>query len=306
MWRKKASWALGLVAAVLLAAPATLWAQSDYLDEYIVKVKPEKISDFEVIAKKIADANRRNNGDRFLAMQALYGEPNTYVFVSRRQDYADIDKASDAFMNAVNKTLGKEGADKLFRDFNSCLISSRAELRLRRPDLSSKMPVDAAALNKLVGESRVLRTITLRVRAGHVADFETLIKEVNAHADRNTNTQPVLVSQAIEGERGDTFYITFLRSSLGGFDKNVTLAEILGPEGLAKFEKTVAEISQSSESSIYRFVPELSNPPQEIAEVAADFWQPKTMVASAARLKAKAPTGESPSAAANPKEKPRQ
>jgi len=278
---KRAMWALAVI--VCLAMPARLQAQGNYLDVSVVKVKPEKIADFEAIAKRIADVNRRGNGDHWVAMGTVYGETNTYIFTSRRQDYAGADTGNDAFMNAMNKAYGKEGAQKVLHDVNNCLISWRNELRVRRPDLSSKMPSDAQALNKMVGESRVLRTIAIHVRPGRIADFETLMKEINSRADKNANTQPVLVSQAIEGGHGDTFYITFFRTSLGGFDHNATLKDIMGEEGLAKLEKTIAEVSAGSESAIYRFSPELSNPPEEIAEVAADFWHPKAVMAAGAK-----------------------
>lgn len=163
------------------------------------------------------------------------------------------------------------------------------------------MPSDAQSLNKLVGESRVLRTIAVHVRAGRIADFEALMKEINSRADHNANTQPVLVSQMIEGGHGNTFYITFFRGSLGGFDRNATLKDIMGEEGLAKLEKTIAETEAGSESAIYRLSPEMSNPPQEIAEVASDFWQPKAVMAAASKPKAAStktpevkPTSEKP------------
>jgi hypothetical protein len=288
-WRK-ALWAAGFLAGVLLAA-ASLRAQGNYLDVYIAKVKPEKAADAETIAKKIADANRNNNGDHVLAMETLYGEGYTYVFVTQRQDYADVDKGNDSFMGALNKAFGKQGAEKVFSDWNSCLVSSHSELRLRRPDLSSKMPKDPQSFAKLVGESRVLRTISVHVRPGHLGDFEALLKDVNAHADRNPDTRPVLISQLVEGGQGDTFYISFLRSSLAGMDKEPTLKDILGEEGLAKFEKSIAETAAGSQSAIYRFRPDMSYPPQEISDVAADYWQPKPAIAATAKPKAKTSSG---------------
>lgn len=313
LWRK-GLWALGLLSAILLAMPAPLSAQSayqGYLDYFIVQVKLEKAADFEAIGKKIADINRRNNGDTWLAMGTVYGDTTSYVFVSRRQDYAEIDKGNEAFMGALHKALGKEGTDKLMRDLNNCLVSSHSELRMRRPDLSSKAPADAASLNKLIGESRVFRTIAIHVRPGHDADEAALIKEISEHADKNPNTQPVLISQSVEGAKGTTFYVTFLRASLGNFDKEPTLADILGHEGLAKLMKSSEETVSGMESAIYRFMPELSNPPKEIVEVAADFWQPKAMSASAAsKSKPKAATATgveaTPAAAKSkvPKEKP--
>jgi hypothetical protein len=116
-----------------------------------------------------------------------------------------------------------------------------------------------------------------------------MLKAINSHTDTNRKTQPVLVSQAIEGDRGATYYVTFLRTSLGGFDNDVDLKDIMGEEGMAKVMKTFSEVSAGSESAIYRFSPELGNPPDEIVQVAADFWQPKpNMAASVTHSKPKA------------------
>jgi hypothetical protein len=304
-WRR-ALWALALLAAILLAAPAALWAQGQYLDVYIAKVKPEKSADFEAIAKRIADAERRNNGDPAIALVPVYGDNTTYIFISHRQDYADIDKGGDVFMSALHKALGKPGTDKLMQDLNNCLVSSRSEVRMRRPDLSSKVPGDPQAFAKLIGESRVLRTIAVHTRPGHGGEFEALLKEVNAKAEHTANTQTLLVSQVVEGGE-DTYYLTFLRSSLGGFDKNPTLMDILGEEGLAKFEKRIAESVAGVSSAIYRFSAEMSNPPKDIAEAASDFWNPKPMMTSA-KAKPQTTTGEAKTmpAAVKSKEKPQQ
>jgi quinol monooxygenase YgiN len=127
---RRAFWALGVV--VCLAMPVAVQAQGDYLDVYTVKVKPEKVADFNAVAKKMVEANRRYNGDHWLTMETTYGEGDTFVFVSTRQDYADIDKANDAFMNALNKAYGKEAAEKMLHDWESCVASSRTEFRGRR------------------------------------------------------------------------------------------------------------------------------------------------------------------------------
>jgi len=289
---KKAIWALAVVAGLVLAAPAAVRAQGDYLDEYIVKVKPEKVADFTALAKRIANANRRFNGDRWLAMETLYGEGNTYAFVSTRQDYADVDKANDAFMGAMNKAYGKEAADKILQDWNNCIASSRTELRRRRWDLSRKAPTDAAAYAKLVGETRVLRTTAVHVRPGHIADFEALLKEVKEAGEKNSETQTVMVSQVVEGTKGTTFYVTSLRSSLGGFDKNPSARDILGEEGYKSYLKANADFVSGTESTIFHFSPELSNPSEEVAKVAADFWQPKAVTASAKPKPADGKTAE--------------
>jgi hypothetical protein len=90
----------------------------------------------------------------------------------------------------------------------------------------------------------------------------------------------------VEGTKGTTFYVTALRSSLSGFDKNPTNREILGEEGFKKFLKANAEFVSGTESAILHFVPELSSPPEAIAQVAADFWQPKQTMMAAHKAKA--------------------
>jgi hypothetical protein len=297
---RKALWALAVV--VCLAAPVAAQAPGDYLDVFIVKVKPEKLADFQALNKKWADANRRYNGDRWIALEALYGEGNVYQFTSTRKDYADVDQAFEASMQAANKAFGKEAAQKMEQDFMNCLVWSRSELRRRRWDLSRKAPKDAESYAKLIGESRLLRTTAVHIRPGRVDDFEALLKDMKEAGEKNPNTQAVLVSQVIEGAKGTTFYVTTLRSSMGGFDHNPTIREILGDEGYKKFQQVNADAVEMAESTLYRFSPELSNPPEEIAQVASDFWHPKAVMAAASKPKPKSTV--EPAAEKEPVKKP--
>ena len=295
---RKALWAL--IVVVCLAAPVAVRAQGDYLDVFIAKVKPEKVADFQALTKKWVDANRRFNGDRWLASEAVYGEGNVYQFTSTRKDYAEIDKVNEAGMLAANKAFGKDAAQKMGQDWTNCLVWSRTELRHRRWDLSRKAPKDAEAYAKFIGESRLLRSTAVHIRPGRVADFEALMKDVKEAGEKNPDTAPVFVSQVVEGGKGATFYLSTLRSSMGGFDHNPTAKEILGDEGFKKLQQIVAETYETTESTLYRFVPELSNPPDDVAKVASDFWRPKALVVAAAKPR----TAMEPDAAKEAPKKP--
>lgn len=299
---RRALWALAV--AVCLAAPVAVHAQGDYLDVFVVKVKPEKVTDFQNLTKKWIDANRRYNGDRWLALEAVYGEGNVYQFTSIRKDYAEIDKMNEAVMAAVNKAFGKEAAQKMGQDFDSCLVSSRSELRRRRWDLSRKAPKDADAYAKLIGESRFLRTTAVHIRPGHIDEFEALLKHVKEAGEKNPEAQPVFVSQVIEGGKGTVFYVSTLRSSMGGFDHNPTIKEILGEDGYKKFQQINAEAVEIAESTLYRFSPELSNPPDEVAKVAADFWHPKATMTASAKTKTAPKSTMEPVVQKEPAKKP--
>jgi hypothetical protein len=280
---RRALWAFAV--AVCLAAPVAVRAQGEYLDVLTVKVKPEKLADFLALTKRFAEANRKFNGDRWLALQSVYGEANVYQFTSVRKDYADIDKANEAEMLAANKGLGKEGAQKLEQDYNACIVWSRSELRRRRWDLSRKAPQDAEAYAKLIGESRLLRTTAVHIRPGHILDFEALMKDTKEAGEKNPDTATVFVSQVIEGGKGAIFYVSTLRSSMGGFDHNPTTKEILGEEGFKKFQQISADSVEVADSTLYRFDPAISNPPEEVAKVAMDFWHPKAVIVAMAKPK---------------------
>ncbi|HYA26104.1 MAG TPA: hypothetical protein VEF05_18220 [Terriglobales bacterium] len=271
---------LAAFVALCLVIPTVAQSVGDYLDVYIVKVKPEKAADFEALARKIADANRKNHGDQWLAMESVYGENNTYAFVSSRQSYADLDKAQDSFMGAMNKTYGKEMSQKMLNEWNNYIAGARSEFRKRRWDLSRKAPTDPAAYTKFIGSSRVLRTTAVHVKAGKIAEFEALLKDLKEASEKAENTQPVLVSQVIEGGKGTVFYISGLRPGLDGFDKNPSARDILGEEGYKKYLKDVSETVDGTDSMIYRYSAELSSPPEQLIAVAPDFWNPKPVMAA--------------------------
>jgi len=274
-----------VIAVVLLGALVVAQAQQaqeSYLDVFTVQVKPEKRSDFDAVSKKIAAANRQSKGDTWLAMETTYGPGNRVTFISTRNSYGDVEAAMGTFMEALQKTYGRAAVDKMFQDFNQCVLSSRSEIRRRRWDLSSNAPSEPAAFAKLIAESRWLRTNSVHVRPGEAANFETLLKELKAAREKASPPVTTLVSQAVAGQEGTVYYITTPEPSLAGYDAIPPIQQILGEEGYAKFQKTSAEVVSSNEMTINRFLPDLSNAPEQIAAAAPDFWRPKSMAAKAA------------------------
>lgn len=269
-----------LAAALWLSVAVAGQAQEDYLDVFTIKVKPEKRADFDLICKRMADANRRHKDDTWLTLETAYGGGNTVVFVSSRRNYGDVDKAYGAFMGALNKAYGPAAASKVLQDFNNCALASRAEFRRVRWDLSVNPPADGAARNKLVGEARWVHTVIVRVRPGQVLNFEEQLRAMKAAREKAAPQSTTIVSQALVGQQDTVFYIASFRSSLGGFDADPPLSKLMGEEGYEKFLKTVSESVAARETVISRFLPELSNPPEEIVSVAPEFWRPKAAAAA--------------------------
>ena len=270
---RKASVAIFL--ALLLGLAVVGAAQGDYLDVLVVKVEPEKRAAFDATAKKIAEASRRHHGDTWIAMETVYGEQGTVTMISTRRNYADIDQGCELFYAAMNKAYGTAGAAKIFQDFNASTESSRGEVRRRRWDLSANVPSDPAAVMKLIGESRWLRTTMIHIRPGHVLHFEEQLRAVKSAIEKNDPTRPVLVSQSAAGQKGTVFYISWLVKSLSEFDSIPGVPQTLGPEAYQKFLATSAESVEGSETVISHFVPEISNPPEGVVSASPDFWNPK-------------------------------
>jgi hypothetical protein len=276
--------ALGLWAAsvvtMLMSVAAIAQMPEDYLDVYIAKVKPEKRAEFDAINKKMVDANRRNKGDTWIAMETVYGETNTVTFISTRHSYADAEKGSDAFLAALNKAYGQAGAQKLGQDFNNTLISSRGEIRRRRWDLTANPPADPGAMAKMVGEARWVHSIIVHARPGQGPAFEALIRDINDAAHRTNEPNTPLISQVDTGGQGGTYYVSWLMKSLSDVDKLTPLPKMLGEEGFQKLLKALSDSVIGEESVINHFLPELSNPPSEVMAAASDFWAPKPKMAA--------------------------
>jgi hypothetical protein len=289
--QRKTVWAsIVFVLLTALAFSQAQQAQEDYLDVYTVQVKPEKRAEFNAISKKMVTANRQNGGDSWVTVESVYGPSDRVSFVSTRHSYAEAEQASGAFYGAIQKAYGKAATDKMFQDFSQCVISGRGELRRRRWDLSSNAPADAAGVAKLVGESRWLRTTMVHVRPGQIANFEAILKDLKAAREKSSSSPPVLVSQAVAGQEGTVFYVTTLQPSMAGFDSIPTLQKVLGDEGYEKFLKANADTVSNVETVINRFVPDLSNAPQEIAAASPDYWIPKATAMNAKAKPAKGPT----------------
>jgi len=276
--KRKAMWTA--VALALLATLAAGQAEQQYLDVYTAQVKPEKRADFDALTKKMVAANRQNQGDSWLTMEAVYGPGDRVSFISTRQSYGDAEKASDTFYGAIQKAYGKPGTDKLFQDYNQCVASSRSEFRRRRWDLSSNAPADAAAMAKMLGAARWLRTTVVHVRPGQVDAFEALEKDLKAAREKSSPPITTLVSQAVAGQEGTVYYVTTLQNSMAGFDTIPSMQKILGEEGYAKFLKVNADAVANTETVINHFLPELSNAPEAVAAVAPDYWRPKAVMAA--------------------------
>jgi len=245
-----------------------------YLDEFIVKVKPEKRAEFDAVNKKMVALNRRNKGDAWLASENTYGENNVVTFVSLRSGFGDAQKSFDLFMGALAKPGGMTAAEKIFQDFNNTVLSARSEMRRRRPDLGTNVPASGADTAAVIGKARFLYMVTVRVRPGRALEYEDQIKMVRDARARTGQQQTWFVSQSVVGQQGTAYYITRPLASLGDIDGMPPLSQVLGDK-YRDYQNRLAANTLSTEITISRYLPELSNPPAEIVAVDPAYWNPK-------------------------------
>jgi len=260
--------------AFALTAAAQPAAQG-YLDVYVARVKPDKRAQFDAVAKKVATANRQHKGDNWITYQVEYGEQNTVYFVSPRVNYSAMDDAQKAFMGALKGAYGVAGMEKLLADNDSYLISSRSEIRTRRPDLSSNLPADNAALNNIVGKSRFFRIVSVRTRPGRGLDYEAELRKIKEASERQTPGRVTSVSQSSVGQALGVYYLTNFGDSIAALASPKSLPELLGERGYRDFSKNSADTTLGVDIIIGRLLPELSNPPADMASADPAFWNPK-------------------------------
>jgi quinol monooxygenase YgiN len=269
----------------LLAFSAAAQDRDGYVDYFVAKVKPERRADFDALARKFADANRKANGDRWIAYKTEYGDNDTVYFASGRDNMASIETAAAAFEKALKETFGAN-TEAMMQDMMKCLASSRSEIRRRRYDLSSGSASDRASIEKIVGAAHFIRTRSVRVRPGHEAEFEDTARMVRDAAEKKHPGYSVLAYQSAAGQTGPVYYFSILAPSFGAFDEMKTVREILSDEEYQRYAKTNADCVISSEIMIGRMVPAMSNPTDGIVEVSREFWLPAApAVAASARSK---------------------
>jgi len=76
------------------------------------------------------------------------------------------------------------------------------------------------------------------------------------------------------------YYLTMLAPTLGAYDSIASQQKLLGDDGYQKWLKSNADVVETSETTIHRFLPEISNAPTQVAAASPDFWNPKPVVAA--------------------------
>lgn len=164
----------------------------------------------------------------------------------------------------INMTYGAKEAD---------LVSEARTITARfRPDLSYKPGVN-------LGEYKYFQINIVRFRIGEsAADF---YKAVNSAREKGGSESHNAVYQVNSGMPGGTFLVFMPIKSMAEWDAppNEKLAAAMQE---ANISQMAGKMLMTTESRLYAFSPELSNPTKEMVASNPEFWKPKSVMAKKA------------------------
>ena len=274
-----------------LPCAAQMPSEPGYLESTWIKVRQDKVAEFNQIAVRVADANRHGKGDNWTAAVDMYGKDNYVWMTSTRASLSEIEPGMNKFGGAMKEFMGFSW-DRFMAETSKVTESSGSELRVRRNELSWNIK-DMPSWLAQVGKAKYLATAIVQVKPGHMADAEKQLMMIHDAAQGKPEAMAAGVSQVMFGGNPGTFWIVIPLSELTDLTKMGSPRSLLGEEGYRRYSEMAAQNYANVDYSLKRFVPEWSNPPAAFVEANPKFWNVK----APAMAKPKAPTATAKPAA---------
>jgi hypothetical protein len=262
-------------------------AQAPYVETWTGRVKQDKVAEFGTFATRVADANRRGNGDNFIALTDFYGHDNRVAFVSPRQSLADIEPAMARFNGALKEFMGMN-MDRFIAEWSRLSEGGQSQLWMIRADMCANLPGPDEWM-KTVGSSRFMAMTYTFLKPGHGLEYDkqlTMLKQ--ARESGSGEKLPYVVTQLMTGGSALTIRGALPLKSLADFEKVGSIRKLLG-DSYESYAQMSAQNVDRVELAIMRIVPEWSNPPKAIADADPKFWTVKAQAPMKAKPAATAP-----------------
>jgi hypothetical protein len=208
------------------------------------------------------------------------GDQNRVLYLEGYPSYAELEAADKKVEAAFagSPTLAAE-LETLDRNGGPLHSSQRSMIAVFRPDLSYR-PMTASVFSK----SRYFGVATLRIKLGHVPDYEAYLKQLNQAREKGSIDESTAVYQVTSGTQAGTFMTFTANRALAELDaaragmaaRNKAVDDALGGEQVVRQRReTVAAIVVDATSALYSINPKLGAAPPQIAAGDPDFWTPK-------------------------------
>jgi len=251
-----------------------------YIQIYREFVKPGKGPAHQKTEGAFArDMKSSNAMPNYTAMVSITG-PNEAWFVSRYDSVGAWGKDTE---DTAKNTALQASLDRDNTVDGELLTDSRSIIARFRDDLSHRPGVS-------VPLTRFFSISIVRIRPGHVPDFEAARKIIKDAHDKAAPTFNYSVYQVTSGMPAGTFLIISYYKTLADVDAAAVIhgkeyTDAIGDDGQRKLNELASSGTISSDPYIFAVDPKMSYPDK--ATIAADpaFWAPKSSAAPAPTTK---------------------
>lgn len=267
-----------LLIAGALALPCSAQQRSDppgFVEVTWMKVRQDKVSEFDQMARRVADANRRGKGDNWIAYTDFYGTDQSVQIASTRTSPEAIEIGMSKFTASLKEIFGYN-PDRFFSDMAKLVESSGTELRRRRSDLSWGIK-DGQDWTSKMARAAFLASVVIKVKPGRVPDAEKQMVMMKEAGTSKGDSGAAMVTQVMLGGSAGTFYVTIPVESLRDLTTIPRAPNLLGEDGYRNYSQMAAENYASVEFRLRRSVPAWSNPPSSYLEANPKLWTVKTL-----------------------------
>lgn len=217
----------------------------------------------------------------YLAVSSITGKPRV-LFLTGYDSFEAWEK--DILAEEKNATLSAEVGKAAVAD-GDLLSDVDASALVYSEEYSLRSAVD-------IPHMRYFDISLYRVREGHDADWDAIVKMVKAAYEKIPDVRWA-VYHAQYGQEGNTYVVfTPMKSAAEidkGFAQDKQFMANLGEDGMKKFSGLLAGAIEFSQHNLFSFTPGMSYVADEWIKADPDFWKPKAAHAAAPKKAAEKP-----------------
>ena len=221
------------------------------------QIRPDRVRRYEeLISELAAEARKKKEAWRWTAHQVGFGVRARMYYVSRHEDFADVEKHGDS-QALFRRVLGEKNGEKHLEEVTECVASSERALSLHRPDLSyPKEPAE--------GIAPITSLALLRARPGSQQAVEELLLKVAEAIPKTGESAAIASFQAVTGDML-VYWLARPLNRLADLDQQSVGRDLLikayGPNEGDRVFRSALEAADQLQREIVFYREDLSNPP---------------------------------------------
>ncbi|HEX6998596.1 MAG TPA: hypothetical protein VF322_10655 [Gammaproteobacteria bacterium] len=231
------------------AAPPMPWNQVR-----IIRVKGDRVADFEALIKELGSAVSRQGEDGFMVWQVVLGDQNTYHIVSQLQSFASLPELE------ANPPMEQTQWASWLERIRGTVDSQIMGVAQVHADLSIP-PQEAQAQPGQNPELMILVTDTLL--PGKRSDFVSLLRSELIPAFRESPIIGLVTNEMAFGSGSGNWVFAVPIQNWAELDKPMPLITSMGQEAAEELLNRAATMVARSETIVLRSRPDLSAAPQQ-------------------------------------------